>query len=93
MSENRYDWALKNKAFYLYKEMVTKEFLTDWSGMVAQKRVAIYARVSTVDKGQDPETQLMALRDYAERRGFAIVTEYIDYALFVARDQSRAILA
>ena len=31
--------------------------------MVAQKRVAIYARVSTVDKGQDPETQLVGLRD------------------------------
>ena len=27
-------------------------------------RVAIYARVSTSDKEQDPETQLMALRDY-----------------------------
>ena len=38
--------------------------------MVAQKRVAIYARVSTLDKGQDPETQLLALRDYAARRGF-----------------------
>jgi predicted site-specific integrase-resolvase len=33
--------------------------------MVAQKRVAIYARVSTVDKGQDPETQLLGLREYA----------------------------
>ena len=31
--------------------------------MVAQKRVAIYARVSTVDKGQDPETQLLGLRE------------------------------
>ena len=32
--------------------------------MVAQKRVAIYARVSTVDKGQDPETQLVGLRSW-----------------------------
>src|SRR5215471_5546056 len=48
--------------------------------MVAPKRVAIYARVSTVDKGQDPETQLRALRAYAARRGFGPAGEYIDYA-------------
>jgi DNA invertase Pin-like site-specific DNA recombinase len=48
--------------------------------MVTQKRVAIYARVSTLDKGQDPETQLVALRDYADCRGFRRVGEYIDYA-------------
>ena len=27
------------------------------------KRVALYARVSTLDKGQDPETQLTQLRE------------------------------
>ena len=48
--------------------------------MVAQKRVALYARVSTSDKGQDPETQLLALREYAARRGFVSAGEYVDYA-------------
>jgi len=48
--------------------------------MVTQKRVAIYARVSTLDKGQDPETQLVALREYATRRGFVLTGEYVDYA-------------
>jgi DNA invertase Pin-like site-specific DNA recombinase len=48
--------------------------------MVAQKRVAIYARVSTIDKRQDPETQLLVLRDYAARRGFVPAGEYVDYA-------------
>jgi DNA invertase Pin-like site-specific DNA recombinase len=48
--------------------------------MVAQKRVALYARVSTIDKGQDPETQLRALREYAARRGFVPAGEYVDYA-------------
>ena len=48
--------------------------------MVAQKRVAIYARVSTLDKGQDPETQLVGLREYATRRGFVLTGEYVDYA-------------
>ncbi len=28
--------------------------------------------VSTDDKGQDPETQLRLLRDYADRRGFTV---------------------
>ena len=46
--------------------------------MVTQKRVAIYARVSTVDKGQDPETQLVGLREYATRRGFVLAGEYVD---------------
>lgn len=32
-------------------------------------RVAIYARVSTKDKGQDTENQLHQLRDFAERHG------------------------
>ena len=48
--------------------------------MVAQKRVAIYARVSTLDKGQTPETQLVGLREYATRRGFVLAGEYVDYA-------------
>jgi TnpA family transposase len=39
-------------------------------------RVAIYARVSTSD--QNPEAQLLALREYAMRRGFAVHREYVD---------------
>lgn len=40
-------------------------------------RVAIYARVSTTD--QDPDAQLFALREYAERRGFEVYREYVDH--------------
>jgi DNA invertase Pin-like site-specific DNA recombinase len=43
-------------------------------------RVALYARVSTLDKGQDPETQLIQLREYAQKRNFEISGEFIDYA-------------
>ena len=43
-------------------------------------RVAPYARVSTRDKDQDPETQLYALRNYAAQRGWEIVVEYVDQA-------------
>jgi len=46
----------------------------------SKKRVALYARVSTLDKGQDPETQLAQLRQYAQNRNFDIIGEFIDYA-------------
>ena len=52
-----------------------------------QKRVAIYARVSTLDKGQDPETQLLQLRDYVSRRGFDLVDEYVDHATGTNEDR------
>lgn len=43
-------------------------------------RVALYARVSTIGKGQDTEVQVRELRDYASRRGWEIVAEYADTA-------------
>jgi len=41
-------------------------------------RVALYARVSTDDKDQDPETQLYILRDYCRIHGHEIVDVFID---------------
>jgi DNA invertase Pin-like site-specific DNA recombinase len=41
-------------------------------------RVAIYARVSTANNGQDPTMQTRELREYAERRGWTIAGEYVD---------------
>ena len=43
-------------------------------------KVSLYARVSTDDKGQDPETQMDIIRDIAKKRGYEIEGEYIDYA-------------
>lgn len=40
--------------------------------------IAIYARVSTTDKGQDAETQLMPLRGYCERGGLEVYKVYVD---------------
>ena len=45
--------------------------------MVPTKRVALYARTSTVDK-QDPEMQLRELREYARIRGWEIAGVYED---------------
>jgi len=41
-------------------------------------KVAIYARVSTDDKGQDVENQLVILRDWAKNLGYDEVVEYKD---------------
>lgn len=41
-------------------------------------RAALYARVSTDDKDQNPETQLLILHDYCELYGHEIIEEYVD---------------
>ena len=42
--------------------------------------IAIYARVSTVDKNQDPDTQLMPMRDFCKAQGWEVWREYVDRA-------------
>jgi DNA invertase Pin-like site-specific DNA recombinase len=49
------------------------------------KRVAIYARVSTLN-GQHPEMQLAELREYAARRGWQVVGEFVDIGVSGSRD-------
>ena len=43
-------------------------------------RVALYARCSTNEDKQDTDTQLLQLRESADRRGWQVVSEYVDYA-------------
>jgi DNA invertase Pin-like site-specific DNA recombinase len=43
-------------------------------------KVALYARISTKDKGQDTENQLSQLRDFAGKQGWTVAQEYIDRA-------------
>lgn len=44
-------------------------------------KVAIYARVSTDDRGQDPRNQLLQLREFvSKQQGWEIVNEYTDRA-------------
>jgi DNA invertase Pin-like site-specific DNA recombinase len=44
-----------------------------------EMKTAIYARVSTRDKGQDIENQLAQLRDFAARISWTVVSEYLDH--------------
>jgi DNA invertase Pin-like site-specific DNA recombinase len=43
-------------------------------------KVAIYARVSTDDKEQDPLNQILELREFASRQVWIVVREYADEA-------------
>jgi DNA invertase Pin-like site-specific DNA recombinase len=49
-------------------------------------KIALYARVSTADKGQDPEMQLRELREYCERRQWTITNEFVDVGVSGAKD-------
>ncbi len=41
--------------------------------------ICIYARVSTKDKGQEVENQLVCLREFAAKQGWTIIREYVDH--------------
>jgi len=41
-------------------------------------RIALYARVSTLNKGQDADMQLRDLREHCQQRGWHITAEYVD---------------
>jgi len=47
---------------------------------VATRRVAIYAKVTTSDKDQDPETQLLPLREFVADQGWTAAGEFVEHA-------------
>jgi DNA invertase Pin-like site-specific DNA recombinase len=51
---------------------------------------ALYMRVSTKGHGQTTDTQAVALRDYAERRGFNVI-EYRDEGISGSKDSRPAL--
>jgi DNA invertase Pin-like site-specific DNA recombinase len=52
-------------------------------------RAALYARVSTKDKGQDTENQLAQLRQFCESQQWAIAVEYVDRVTGKHSDRER----
>ncbi len=53
------------------------------------KKVALYARTSLgADRGQNPETQLIALRAWADRLGVEVAGEYVDQASGTRADRA-----
>jgi DNA invertase Pin-like site-specific DNA recombinase len=52
---------------------------------MSTERVALYASFSTL-AGQNPEMQLIELREYASRRGWDVVEEYVDHGVSGAKE-------
>jgi DNA invertase Pin-like site-specific DNA recombinase len=50
-------------------------------------KAAIYARVSTTNHGQDAGMQTRELREYCERRGWAVSGEYVDSGISGAKEK------
>jgi DNA invertase Pin-like site-specific DNA recombinase len=50
-------------------------------------KAAIYARVSTLNHGQDPQLQLREVREYCERRGWTIAGEYVDVGISGSKEK------
>lgn len=59
--------------------------------MTDKKRVALYARVSTSDKGQDPNLQLIPIKEYCKAREWQVAGEYIDIGQSGAKDRRPAL--
>lgn len=60
--------------------------MTKPNGHDTVKTLALYARVSTTDKGQDPEMQLRELRDYARLHNLTVFREYVDSGISGSKD-------
>jgi DNA invertase Pin-like site-specific DNA recombinase len=56
-----------------------------------RQRVALYARVSTINGQQNPEMQLRELREYAVRRSLDVTSEYIDRGVSGSKDSRPAL--
>lgn len=54
-------------------------------------RAALYASISTLNHGQDPEVQLGELREYCRRRGFIVAGEYVDKGICGSRERRSAL--
>src|ERR1035438_4583268 len=54
--------------------------------MLTTINAAVYARVSTRDKGQDPEMQLTELREFVAKRGWQLTGEFVDVGVSGSKD-------
>jgi len=70
---------------------VSKASIADTKADGLRAVCALYMRVSTKGHGQTTDTQALALREYAELRGFEIVGEYRDEGISGSKDSRPAL--
>jgi len=59
--------------------------------MKETRTVAVYARVSTVNNGQDPSMQTRELTEYCTRRGWKVFEKYVDHGFSGSNDSRPAL--
>src|SRR5262249_47973048 len=84
LEQRRFGPAPQSQASDLQKRPWTEEGQEMRQGQI---RVALYARVSTSNNGQDPQLQLRELREYAAHRGWKIASEYVDTGISGTREK------
>lgn len=57
------------------------------AGPDLDRRAALYARVSTLHQGQDPDLQSREIREFCQRRGWPLVGEYVDAGISGAKER------
>jgi DNA invertase Pin-like site-specific DNA recombinase len=65
---------------------MARSILQEEKSYARPTRVAIYARVSTANNGQDSSMQTRELREYCERRGWKFAGEYVDEGISGTED-------
>lgn len=54
-------------------------------------RIALYARVSTKDRGQNPDTQLIPLREFASAKQWTVIQTFVDVGWSGAKEKRPAL--
>ncbi len=70
---------------------MARQILHEEKSYARSTRVAIYARVSTTNNGQDSSMQTRELREYCERRDWKFAGEYVDEGISGTKDMDDAI--
>jgi len=88
MASKPHKWQFRQEIYIIKKEfLVDHQIIVNPVFMSKTKRAALYARISTSEDRQDPQTQLHRLREYAAHRGFEVAGQYVDTGS--GRDETR----
>jgi DNA invertase Pin-like site-specific DNA recombinase len=61
------------------KKSITKNDRLWYAWVMKPKRIVLYARVSTKDRGQDTANQLDQLREFCGKQDWTVIHEYVDH--------------
>jgi DNA invertase Pin-like site-specific DNA recombinase len=74
------DTGANSEAYSRFRESSTNTPHFATKNTISKRRAALYSRISTKQKDQNPENQLLKLREFSRNRNFEVYDEYIDTA-------------